>query len=811
MASLTVNRPALKKTIYTCFFLLASVLCAQAQGTDAKITGTIVDSANSKPLSFATVSLQNAATHITIKSTVTTDKGGFQLAVSFQPGVSYELVISHVGYQSKPVGIQSTTQDLGTITLANTSGQLQSVTVEATKPLVKQEVDRLVYDVQSDPQTKGQTAMDMLRRVPLITVDGDDNIQLQGSGSYRIFINGKPSAMVTSNPKDVLRGMPANTIQKIEVITTPPAKYDAEGLAGIINIITIKKTADGYNGTVSLRQSFPFGPGLNATATIKQKTFGLSYFGGASLRPLVNMHQTNDRKTYGPTPDILFQRAVNMNKGNFAYSGVELSNEFDSLHLVTASVNYALGTMNQDYDRTSSYYTEAGPVLQSYHLFSDGGNKFINLDLGINYQLGFANRKEQLLTTSYRYSYSLNGQHSNIVADNRFQYNQPDNNQQNDAGYKEHTFQLDYVHPVKKLTIEAGAKAILRDNYSTSQGFVSTSTGYVKDPSRTNVFDYRQDVYSFYNSYKLQLNKWIFQGGVRAEYTKVNADFASTATKLDMDYLNFVPTLSILKNLKNNNTLSFGITNRLFRPGIYQLNPFVDKTNPQIINTGNPNLRPVISHLFELSWNKIGKGSLNTRLSYMYINNSIESVTQVIADTLSLTSFDNVGQSKIARINFNGSYPLTPKLSVNFNTGIFYVWITGTYNGRFYSNQGPRTNTFVNSSYKMNSTWQFGLSGGYNRRYINLQGSSNDYWYTTISANCTLKNFTISGSVNNPFYRTYAFTQYSDTPDFYQALTNNLLYRSFNLNISYKFGKLNSALKKNKRGINNDDAAPTSN
>src|SRR5205085_1045110 len=147
-------------------------------------------------------------------STVTADNGAFQLAVSFIMGTAYEVVISHVGYQSRSISIQPVTQELGTIGLANVSGQLQSVTVEATKPLVKQEVDRLVYDVQSDPQAKGQTAMDMLRRVPLITVDGDDNIQLQGSGSYRIFINGKPSAMVTSNPKDVLRGMPANTIQK---------------------------------------------------------------------------------------------------------------------------------------------------------------------------------------------------------------------------------------------------------------------------------------------------------------------------------------------------------------------------------------------------------------------------------------------------------------------------------------------------------------------------------------------------------------------------------------------------------------------
>ncbi len=805
------------KYLLTGSFILVFFIATKAQGvTTAKVNGVVTDSVTHKPLGLVSVSVQNMSTHSAVKSTVTSDKGTFILSVPVNTSAGYQLQVSHVGYDTKmiTIDISKPMLDLGTVLLNASAGQLKDVTVTASRPIVKQEIDRLTYDVQADPQAKGQTAMDMLRRVPLITVDGDDNIELQGSGSYRIFINGKPSALVTNNPKDVLRAMPASNIQRIEVITTPPAKYDAEGLAGIINIITVKKTADGYNGTLSVRESLPFGPGLNFSGSAKQNKLGISLFGGASLRPHITTLQENDRKTYGATPDELSQSAQSTGNGRFFYTGTEISDEFDSLHLLSGYVNYAAGNSDQDYNRSSSYYlVNNGAVLQSYQLLNNGGSVFRNLDLGLNYQIGFKHLKDELLTTSYRYSYSLNGQFSDITAMQRFKFDQPDNNQHDDAGYKEHTFQLDYVHPSKKLNIEAGAKAILRDNYSYSNGevYVSPAAGYVNDPTRSNNFNYKQDIYSIYNSYLLRLTKFTMQAGVRAEFTQVNANFTSTATTLDMHYTNIIPTLSILRTFKNNNSLTFGITNRLMRPGIYQLNPFVDRTNPQLISTGNPNLHPVVSHLFELSYNKVGKSSLNIRLSYMYTNNSIESVTKVIADTLSETTYDNVGQSKIARININGNFPLTPKWSINFNTGVFYVWIHGTYNGQFYSNQGPRTNTFVNTSYKLNSMWQFGVSAGYNRRYITLQGSSNDYYYTTFSTTCTLKKFTFNFNLNNPFMRYYAFTQYSDTPDFYQSNTSHGIYRNFTIGASYKFGKLNSAIKKNKRGINNDDIQSSSN
>ncbi len=523
--------------------------------------------------------------------------------------------------------------------------------------MIKQEIDRLSYDVQADPDSKALTVMDMLRKVPLVTVDGDDNIQLQGSGSYRIFINGKPSALMTNNPKDVLRSMPANTIQKIEIITTPPAKYDSEGLAGIINIITIRKIADGYNGNINARYNLPWGPGLNLTGTYKKGKFGLSGYLGDSRQIHTTTGYTNYRETFAPSVSTFSQAGDRGNNGNYFYGSAELSYELDTLNLLTASLNYNNGQYHSSSDYLTEFSSESASILpQSYNLLNTATNGYMGTDIGLNYQLGFKQNKNQLLTASYRYSGYQNSQPSNIRTVNRVNYNNPDYNQQNDAGAKEHTLQLDYVHPLKKLTIEAGAKGIFRNNFSNSaaQTLVTLNgeSTYADDPTRRNDFTYHQNVYSLYNSYTYQLADWTVKAGARLERTHVDANFITNGSSLNMNYTNLVPSLSLQRRFKNNQSLTFGYTNRLERPGIYQLNPFVDKSNPQIVSTGNPGLRPVLSYLIELTYAHSGNNIFSIKTSYFYTGNAIQYVTRLLSDTLSINTYANVGANRIARIDF---------------------------------------------------------------------------------------------------------------------------------------------------------------
>lgn len=773
-----------------------------------------MDSVKHESIGFATVTLVDAETGKNEKAGLSKESGVFELS-SLQ-AKAYKLTISSMGYQPRTMEVNDLKQgknhvNVGTILLSPLNSQLKEVAVTATKPLVKQEIDRVSYDVQADPESKAMTAMDMLRKVPLLSVDGDDNIQLQGSGDYRIFINGKPSPLLASNPKDVLRSMPANSILKIEVITTPPSKYDAEGLAGIINIITTKNTTDGYNGTINARYSNPWGPNTNISAQVKQGKFGFSGSAAIGHQSINTIDNGNTRLTYDPASadqtSTLLQTGTNTWGGNWRYGSGQISFEQDSLHLLTGTFNFEHGNYVQNYTK-NSFFTDNQTNNQSYALLSLGGFGWRGVDLGLNYQLGFAHHKDELLTMSYQYSSSAYSKNATALLSEQVNFTQPNYNQFNNNGTKEHTAQIDYVNPLKKWNIEAGAKAIFRNNFSDfeSGNYDEATDSFPVDLTKTNNFNYHQNVFGLYNTYQYKTDKWTFKAGARAEHTRVDANFISSNSGLNMNYTNVVPSISIMRSVGKNNSFTLGYTDRLQRPGIYQLNPFVDRSsNLQIVNVGNPVLKPVVSHLLEFGYNMIGKGSLNTKVSYMYANNNIENVTRVLSDTLSENTYDNVGHFKIARLNLSGSYPFTPKLSVNFNTGIFYVWINGYFNGQQYSNRGPRTNTYISGTYKQSAAWQFGAAFGYNRRYITLQGSSDDFYYTNFSITRNIKSFTITGVLNNPFAQYYSFTQYSKTPSFYQSNTSIQLYRSFNIGVSYKFGKLSSDIKKNSRGINNDD------
>ena len=332
---------------------------------------------------------------------------------------------------------------------------------------MKQEVDRISYDVQADPESKALTALDMMRKVPLLTVDAEDNIKLKGSANYKILINGKESALVAKSPSDVLRAMPATNIEKIEVITTPPAKYDAEGLSGIINIITKRNADQGYNANVNTRYNSIGGPGINIGGNVKQGKFGLSVFAGGNRRNNYDAAFGNIQ-TFTDGQSQL-QNGVYHNAGNNHYGEAELSYEIDSLNLFTGSFELFQGNFGQDNGQETSFLNSDGSTGQQYQEQTTGSASFEGLDASINYQLGFKKKKDQLLTLSYKYSYSPNLQNINNLFLERLDYPesvQPDFTQYNNAGEKSHTIQVDYAEPFKVVILEVGGKAILRNDFS---------------------------------------------------------------------------------------------------------------------------------------------------------------------------------------------------------------------------------------------------------------------------------------------------------------------------------------------------------
>ncbi|WP_423148896.1 outer membrane beta-barrel protein [Rubrolithibacter danxiaensis] len=791
-------------------FLFFSVTL-NAQNVDFSIKGTVVDSLTKRPLDYITVSLKNEAGQA-VKTALTKDDGSFSFS-KLSKG-KYSLTVIAVGYKAKIVNASLTEAknavDLGSVLISSQNKQLNEVVVTADRPLIKQEVDRIAYDVQADPESKVQNALDMMRKVPMITVDAEDNIKLKGNGNYKILINGRPSSMMARDPKEVLKSLPANTISKIEVITNPPAKYDAEGLAGIINIITNKKIDNGYNASLGTRYNSIWGPGVNTNVTIKGGKIGFSGYGGSSWQQAPARTFTNSRIGIIPS-SFLMQNGSNKNTGNYSYAGGELSYEIDTLNLITGSFGLNRWNGDQSNSQISALYDqEGGSLEQSYQLNNSGDMGWNGFDLGLNYQLGFKRSKDQLLTGSYKYSDSKDQQFSELLTSQQFEYTGKDYQQENKSGSREQTFQLDYVHPVKKIIdIEGGLKAILRNNFSDFEYRNKNASGdYIKDENASNQFDHRQDVYSFYNSYNLKLKNWGLRAGLRLERTTIDANFATTNSGLEKSYNNFIPSISVQRKFKNMSSLNLGYTQRIQRPGIWQLNPFIDRSNPRFINQGNKDLDAVLNHTFDLGFSTFKKGSINLGLNYSFANNTIEYISELNpVDTVTYTTYKNIGKNKRAGINGGLNINLTKKLSMNLNGDVSYVWLEGFLNSKMYKNDGLQGNAYTYFGYSFDKNWRVSVNAGYYSGWLTLQGTSNPYIYSSASISKEFfdKKASLSMSVSNPFQKYREYKNDQVTPDFIQRSRYQNFYRSFNFGFNYRFGKLQQGIKKNKRGINNDD------
>jgi hypothetical protein len=796
--------------------ILSWLLChvtAQTNHPLINIKGIIMDSSGTKPLAYATILLQNAKTKAPAKNFIANDDGGFE--VSVPDTADYQLIIAFTGFENKTIEIsRDKSIDLGKISLSPTGKQLKEVTVVAVRPLIKRDLDGISYDVSADPETPVLSVLDMMRKVPLLSVDGNDNIKLKGKTNYKILINGKESALMAKSPSDVLRAMPATNIERIEVITTPPAKYDAEGLAGIINIITKKKIDEGYNIGVNGRLNTVWGPGVNLNGTYKKGKFGFSGYAGYNVRHQQTNGIGGQQKFFSDNSSI-DQQGTNTVSAHHTYGDAELSFEIDSLNLLTGSFEFYSGNYSQNGNQLTNAFDGSNTLYQSYRLLSDASNDFGGMDASLNYQLGFKNNKNRLLTISYKYSYSPNTQDINNTVTDTFNYYLPNYLQYNHAGNREHTMQVDYVHPFNIINLEAGAKTILRNNFSNfeTSNYDSTTKDYEIIPNQTNDFNYDQNIYGIYNSYSAKWDKWNAKAGLRLEHTTVRADFVSTSSTVDQDYNNFIPSVSVQYNLKGSN-MSLGYTDRISRPGIYQLNPFVDASNPNFINTGNPNLQPEVNHSFEFNYSVFAKNNVTAGLSYAFSNNSIQTVTHLQAagsgnasDTVTVTTYENLGSNKNLGINLNVNISSVKNLNISINGQLSHIWLKGTYNGQFYKNDGYTGNVFLNSGYKFGKDFRVGFDAGYFSGDVNLQGKTNAYIFTSyvFAKSFNNKRITLSAVMNNPYAQFYTFRSNTTTPDFNQSTYNQIFYRSFALRFNIKIGKLSSDIKKNQRGINNDD------
>ena len=376
--------------------------------------------------------------------------------------------------------------------------------------------------------------------------------------------------------------------------------------------------------------------------------------------------------------------------------------------------------------------------------------------------------------------------------------------------FSEQTFQVDYVYPIKKLSIEAGLKGIMRDNKSDFQysTYDAESNSFKINPGMSNKFNNTQNVFGAYNTYQYNFKNWGVKAGARVEQTIINADFVSTDSKVKQNYFNVIPSVSVNRKLKDNAGINFGYTQRIQRPGIYQLNPFIDRTNPSFERTGNPGLRPAFVHDLQLVYSKSKKASLNFGVGLTQFKDLIFAVAVYNPETeITRTSFGNTGRARLINGNVNLNYPITKKWNFSMNMRIAHGKVTGIVDGAEITNSGVMYQISASTGYKLEKEWRINANLVALGPSVNLQGTSNSMISPSfsVSKDVIKDKLSFSAAVNNPFTKFRNYHTETSGPNFNYFNDRRDYFRYFNLSLNYKFGRLKEAIKKNKRSIRNDD------
>lgn len=836
-AATTKTDMTMKQTLISMALILMLALCAKAQNTQHNytITGVVADSVTHEGEPYATLTIARADSAAKpVKQALTDIKGRFSISSSGTG--SYLLIVRSMGRKpmQRAYTVDATTRtiDLGTLLLQDGGNQLETVEVVAYKPLVKADVDKITYSVEDDPEANTNTVIEMLKKVPMVTVDGQDNIRVNGNSSFKIYVNGKPNNMMTKNPKEVLKSMPASSIKKIEVITNPGPKYDAEGVGGILNIVTEGKGPEGYNATFSGRaNNSSYGGGLYATVKQGKLTMSVNYNASSNHSP--KGYTYSDRSQIGTDGTVTSSTVADgYTKGHSQWQGgdVEASYEIDTLRLITGSFSLSKFTSKRDALNTAfSTVPATGQRLYGYRSPSHSKENWDDYSASLDYQRSFS-VKDRLLTLSYRLESSPSTSDSRYLYTDReaaddwqtFIDRMRDQRMDGDENTMEHTFQIDYTTPfAKHHTWEAGVKYILRRNKSDNDRY-NLGTGdkdETYDSDNSSHYRHHNDILAAYTGYGLTLDKWSARLGLRYEHTLQKVEYLlGRGTNFHKNFDDLVPSARLGYKFSDATNLSLGYKMRINRPGIWYLNPYLDDRIPDAISQGNPNLDTEKSHAVDLQFS-----SYNSKLTYTltgtyrFVNNSIESVDRLINDRdieglpnptgkdVIYSSYANIGHIQYAGLMAYANWTPITNTRITLNGSVGYSHMS---DGQSLRNHGWCTNIDASLQQTFAKTWIFNASYYVQTPQPTLQGKDARYqWYNfSLSKSFMDKRLTLTAYITNPFGKRYFCYRSETVADNFRTMASSSwcqLY--YGVSVSFRIGKLKAQVKRAERSVENDD------
>ncbi len=696
-----------------------------AQDSDIQLEGRVVDSQSHSPIEFATAVVVNADDN-TVLSGTTTDKNG---KFSLTSGVKqFRIEISFIGFETKRIEDFELTGDrinFGTIELVENSETLDEVVVRAEKSQTEFKLDKRVFNVGKDLSSTGASALEVLNNVPSVNVNIEGEITLRGSQGVQILINGKPS-VIASEQGNTLGTITADMIEKIEVITNPSAKYDAEGTSGIINIIIKKEERKGINGSATVNVGAPHNHSVGLSLNQRTEKFNLFTQLGVGYRELPSTTEVRNR-------DLIKNSSI-------VSLGKEYRNE--TFYNAVLGTDYHINEFNvMTLSGHFAYEVEDQPSLINYDLrdvhnqtTSSWRRNEITEATNPKYRYEFQYKKSYPDNEDHMLLFSALGNlfakdQSSVFDSQTTQGSEIGGMQQTRTNFKEkeHTFKLDYTKPFAKyLTVETGAQYVIND-VSNDYAVNDLVDGiWQNDPNLTNIFEYDQKVLGLYTTGAYEGDKWGVKLGLRLENTDLHTLLINTDKDNNQKYTNFFPTFHTSYKLNEKFSLQAGYSRRIFRPRLWDLNPFFNIRNTFSIRTGNPELLPEYTDSYEImSIYILGKTSMNFGVYHRYTTDVVERVS-TFENNVRTTKPVNLGTNRATGAEFNAKYVPNKWLTINGDINYNYFSRKGNLNTTSFDFDANQWSGKLTSKFKLPADIDLEATGHYQSKYQTVQAELSD-------------------------------------------------------------------------------------
>ena len=761
------------------------------------VSGVVKESKGSA-VGYATVAAEQSGS--VIVALAAGADGRFEL--SLKDDGDYTVEISAVGYQSvtRKVSAVGKPIDLGEIIL--TEGvAVDAVAVTIQKPIVIADAEKLSYSVEDDPEAQSSTLEEIIRKIPQLTIDAEGKVLMNGQSDYKILVNGRAAGAMGRNFNDIIKSMPASSIKKIEVITNPSMKYDAEGAGGVLNIITSKTKFDGYNGSVNLTGSNYFDRNYNGQFSgnfaLQKEKFSLS----AGLYMGAN-NQYNDPAGYQQTDMQVLNTLSPYSRisqtgeygwgGKNLYANISMGYQIDTLNLITLETSYWVGSWKNKYYSETKYLDGDNNILNSHVGNTDSKNGWQGVDFLAAYEHTFKDKQEHTLTVSEYFSIAPP---SEVTSNEGVIYpdgSTTDFNTLNIASSFENVLQADYNNKWGKHALEAGLKHSFDRSSLVQSG---TNTDF------TTTTDLDKHIAALYAGYALNLKSLTARAGARLEGAWYNSESVSNKRESYKSALvNVVPYLSLSYKVKEGHNLSLSYSERLSRPGISTLSPYVTRTATSI-SYGNPDLKTGVSHTLRMKYAWMNnKWTVSPEFLTMFSNNRVANYAFVDDNGLINQTYLNHGRTRAYALQTSLSYRPSQKLQLatDIRVGYFEDGIPSEN----IAVKGWAFSESVNATIALWKGARLTISE-YCAKMQPQNSAVSKSWYFTTSARLGQKllkdKLELSVSVQNPHSRTIRHLTESTTPTYLMNQSWKSVNRSIRLSLSYRFGKHGVAVKRTKR------------